>query len=95
MRLEGVEVHIVGDLERQPQLDVGQRVHRAVRQRVAAGQLGDPRPRRAQLAGPVAMNGLSDGAANTSSPSAAARSTTLSPTRTPTRVGPPPTENTP
>ncbi len=49
----------------------------------------------AQRAGPVAMNGLSDGAANTSSPSSAARSRTLSATRTPTRGGPPPAENTP
>src|ERR1700749_4023572 len=41
------------------------------------------------------MNGLRAGAANTSSRSAAARSMTLSPTRTPARGAAPPGANTP
>src|ERR1700733_10238649 len=49
----------------------------------------------AQRAGPSAMNGLSAGAANTSSRSVAARSMTLSATRTPALGAAPPTANIP
>ena len=86
--LGGVEVDVVGHLERQPELNRRQGVDCAVRVEPAATS-SVIRVRAAdQRAGPVAMNGLSDGAANTSSASSVARSRTLSATRTPTRGGP-------
>ena len=94
--LGGVEVHVVGDLERQPQLHLahGGRSRRpgtspAVISSVTRDRAAD------QRAGPSAMNGLSVGAANTSSRSSAARSRTLPATRTPTGCFAPAATNTP
>ncbi len=86
--LGGVEVDVVGDLERQPQLHLPHRVDRAGGHRRPTVISSVMRAlAAAQRAGPSAMNGLSAGAANTSSRSAAARSMTLSATRTPARGG--------
>ena len=93
----GVEVDVVGDLERQVQRHLGER-HQVrldvLAARRVAEQRGDPaRVRRSTPRGPSAMSALSEGAAKTgarSSWSAAAtgaRSSTWSPIRTPTRGG--------
>ena len=82
-----VEVDVVGDLERQPQFHLAQRVDRAGREVPGGDQLGDPRPGRRPARRALRHERVERGAANTSSRSAAARSMTLSATRTPTRAG--------